>query len=124
MYLLIALESFADKKDEEFMPGTVNKRNYPWPIRLWTLEENLLLLLPCILTTTDKCTFHLSPKKLHFAANKDHYTTGQNVENKWPWGAYSQQIHLQYNSHTKGSGDIIQEEVERSNGPENHDICC
>lgn len=30
----------------EFMPATVNPANYPWPVRPYNLEENLLLPLP------------------------------------------------------------------------------
>jgi hypothetical protein len=40
---LIRFDTFA--RTSEFVPGSVNFRNYSWLMWLWSLEEDLLLLV-------------------------------------------------------------------------------
>lgn len=40
-------------------------------------------------------------------------STGQNTENNYSWGAQPQGIRLQYNSSTKGSGNIMEDREQR-----------
>lgn len=59
------------------MPGSVNWTHYPWLVKSYNLEENLLLFpqasTNCILTSTDNCRSHPSSKRFHFIEYGKYY---------------------------------------------------
>lgn len=60
------------------MPGSVNLTHYPWLVKSYNLEKNLLLLFPqastnCILTSTENCRSQSSSKRFHFIGYGKYY---------------------------------------------------
>lgn len=100
-----------------FLPTTVNLANYPL-LSPWNLEDNLLLqlsqtiviskyVLNALLIPT--VTVALASHKGADFCSRDHYRTLQMVKMQRIPRAHPKWEHLQYNSYTEGSGNIVEE---------------